>query len=149
MAVAGVAMVTMFCTVPSGPTRTQSPLGIRSLVADVTPVQAESGHTRGPLVLRSAFAHFDRGVEGITGCAPPVVFHIPARVGDRMILRLETRVGANYLFRIDVTANLNGFWTQGGNGESGRELDFLRSEEHTSELQSRGHLVCRLLLEKK
>src|SRR5437870_11139268 len=26
---------------------------------------------------------------------------------------------------------------------------FLRSEEHTFELQSRGHLVCRLLLEKK
>src|SRR5437870_9521580 len=26
---------------------------------------------------------------------------------------------------------------------------FRRSEEHTSELQSRGHLVCRLLLEKK
>src|SRR2546422_5504152 len=28
-------------------------------------------------------------------------------------------------------------------------LDFVRSEEHTSELQSRLHLVCRLLLEKK
>src|SRR3989442_3527155 len=27
--------------------------------------------------------------------------------------------------------------------------DFVRSEEHTSELQSRPHLVCRLLLEKK
>src|SRR5690625_7114718 len=27
--------------------------------------------------------------------------------------------------------------------------DGRRSEEHTSELQSRGHLVCRLLLEKK
>src|SRR5690625_3448533 len=27
--------------------------------------------------------------------------------------------------------------------------DETRSEEHTSELQSRGHLVCRLLLEKK
>src|SRR5690625_6580948 len=26
---------------------------------------------------------------------------------------------------------------------------YLRSEEHTSELQSRGHIVCRLLLEKK
>src|SRR5690625_5328899 len=25
----------------------------------------------------------------------------------------------------------------------------IRSEDHTSELQSRGHLVCRLLLEKK
>src|SRR5690625_1646225 len=30
-----------------------------------------------------------------------------------------------------------------------RADNFLRSEEHTSELQSRGHLVCRLLLEKK
>src|SRR5690625_6488465 len=31
--------------------------------------------------------------------------------------------------------------------ESGQIV--VRSEEHTSELQSRGHLVCRLLLEKK
>src|SRR5690625_6201095 len=30
-----------------------------------------------------------------------------------------------------------------------RPMMYLRSEEHTSELQSRGHLVCRLLLEKK
>src|SRR5439155_23675819 len=30
-----------------------------------------------------------------------------------------------------------------------REVAETRSEEHTSELQSRGHLVCRLLLEKK
>src|SRR5690625_2255638 len=30
-----------------------------------------------------------------------------------------------------------------------RQLHAARSEEHTSELQSRGHLVCRLLLEKK
>src|SRR5690625_5424059 len=28
-------------------------------------------------------------------------------------------------------------------------IEIVRSEEHTSELQSRGHLVCRLLLEKK
>src|SRR5205814_8597794 len=28
-------------------------------------------------------------------------------------------------------------------------LDYVRSEEHTSELQSLRHLVCRLLLEKK
>src|SRR5258708_15582912 len=28
-------------------------------------------------------------------------------------------------------------------------VDFFRSEEHTSELQSPDHLVCRLLLEKK
>src|SRR5690625_6214703 len=30
-----------------------------------------------------------------------------------------------------------------------KEVGTKRSEEHTSELQSRGHLVCRLLLEKK
>src|SRR2546422_11521953 len=30
-----------------------------------------------------------------------------------------------------------------------RRARFIRSEEHTSELQSRLHLVCRLLLEKK
>src|SRR5690625_6069075 len=30
-----------------------------------------------------------------------------------------------------------------------QQVDLERSEEHTSELQSRGHLVCRLLLENK
>src|SRR2546422_7703479 len=35
-------------------------------------------------------------------------------------------------------------WTPAGN-----TLPYVRSEEHTSELQSRLHLVCRLLLEKK
>src|SRR5690625_1957720 len=36
------------------------------------------------------------------------------------------------------------------NEENSRYYDdmLMRSEEHTSELQSRGHLVCRLLLEK-
>src|SRR5690625_897136 len=33
--------------------------------------------------------------------------------------------------------------------ETSTKLILPRSEEHTSELQSRGHLVCRLLLEKK
>src|SRR3712207_7852895 len=31
----------------------------------------------------------------------------------------------------------------------GRAIAFVRSEEHTSELQSRQYIVCRLLLEKK
>src|SRR5439155_11285251 len=34
-------------------------------------------------------------------------------------------------------------------GGRGVDRQGARSEEHTSELQSRGHLVCRLLLEKK
>src|SRR3712207_8876047 len=34
-------------------------------------------------------------------------------------------------------------------GRSGSGVEMSRSEEHTSELQSRQYLVCRLLLEKK
>src|SRR3989442_10426719 len=36
-----------------------------------------------------------------------------------------------------------------GDRVGGGHAERLRSEEHTSELQSRPHLVCRLLLEKK
>src|SRR5690625_5413300 len=38
------------------------------------------------------------------------------------------------------------YWNQRG---VSRRRSASRSEEHTSELQSRGHIVCRLLLEKK
>src|SRR2546429_7238859 len=47
----------------------------------------------------------------------------------------DVGLGILTLFEIDVTLL--------------EELQFARSEEHTSELQSRLHLVCRLLLEKK
>src|SRR5437870_7467645 len=40
-------------------------------------------------------------------------------------------------------------WTSLQNSAEMRKANPQRSEEHTSELQSRGHLVCRLLLEKK
>src|SRR2546422_8213634 len=52
----------------------------------------------------------------------------------------------------DLLMNVNGatFELLLGLGDWGRCLDGDgRSEEHTSELQSRLHLVCRLLLEKK
>src|SRR5215203_6316112 len=55
----------------------------------------------------------------------------------------------------EVTINLAGSHILGFNGQaivavSGRDREILaRSEEHTSELQSRQYLVCRLLLEKK
>src|SRR5690625_6284824 len=45
--------------------------------------------------------------------------------------------------RVDVSVAKN------RNMHSWIGFDLTRSEEHTSELQSRGHLVCRLLLEKK
>src|SRR2546429_9108679 len=50
--------------------------------------------------------------------------------------------------------NAGGLWAREMGRMVGLELPILamqhqRSEEHTSELQSRLHLVCRLLLEKK
>src|SRR2546422_4611866 len=47
-------------------------------------------------------------------------------------------------------ALVSGCWAKPGSDTSAQRPDStLRSEEHTSELQSRLHLVCRLLLEKK
>src|SRR5207253_10725472 len=46
-----------------------------------------------------------------------------------------------------AAAKLLGAAARSGNLEA--QVEYARSEEHTSELQSRGHLVCRLLLEKK
>src|SRR2546429_7375178 len=54
----------------------------------------------------------------------------------RAIARMPTRAR--------VRAPRAGRWREGTRASRG-----LRSEEHTSELQSRLHLVCRLLLEKK
>src|SRR5690625_6227642 len=51
-----------------------------------------------------------------------------------------------------VSREFNEVWPNGRTNHYWFDLnrDWMpRSEEHTSELQSRGHLVCRLLLEKK
>src|SRR2546422_1055418 len=53
------------------------------------------------------------------------------------------------LFRADVASGSVRQLTDGAHGIAGWRYDRARSEEHTSELQSRLHLVCRLLLEKK
>src|SRR5690625_3919864 len=66
--------------------------------------------------------------------------------------------GGRIEFRVDKHSNLHfiigkaSFTEQQlveNYGAALEEILRLRSEEHTSELQSRGHLVCRLLLEKK
>src|SRR2546422_6704839 len=60
------------------------------------------------------------------------------------------------LFRSPASAGGSGLPLRGSPSHTGRppedgalESARARSEEHTSELQSRLHLVCRLLLEKK
>src|SRR3712207_8619371 len=49
----------------------------------------------------------------------------------------------------DIMAKRTDLLHAGENGIVERAFDAERSEEHTSELQSRQYLVCRLLLEKK
>src|SRR2546422_8583048 len=44
---------------------------------------------------------------------------------------------------------IDSLMTRGSMARAESMVSFARSEEHTSELQSRLHLVCRLLLEKK
>src|SRR5690625_6631620 len=59
---------------------------------------------------------------------------------------INTESTEEYLTELTKSAtNYNGFNLISG---TVNQL-YYRSEEHTSELQSRGHLVCRLLLEKK
>src|SRR2546422_8660573 len=53
------------------------------------------------------------------------------------------------LFRSVPGPRLRGTRSQGVRSGEGHDAGRTRSEEHTSELQSRLHLVCRLLLEKK
>src|SRR5690625_2117864 len=61
---------------------------------------------------------------------------------DRLTYWDLNEVGGNATMSVsDVARELKLDIANGGTSE--------RSEEHTSELQSRGHLVCRLLLEKK
>src|SRR5437660_8229855 len=71
--------------------------------------------------------------------------------GDSMLVRgmidalWQEPVGQWHVLLFDTFAT-DGSWQGVGVGMT---LAAMRSEEHTSELQSRGHLVCRLLLEKK
>src|SRR5690625_6638069 len=63
-------------------------------------------------------------------------------------VQLDTRIAAGSSPGIRRATARSMARTNSGSMSRGRSSG-LRSEEHTSELQSRGHLVCRLLLEKK
>src|SRR5688572_31504260 len=51
--------------------------------------------------------------------------------------------------RAPVDGSLDLADSSGHLGGGGHDVEGMRSEEHTSELQSQSNLVCRLLLEKK
>src|SRR5256884_7346175 len=93
-----------------------------------TEIYTLSLHDALPIACR---AHADAMRTHIIGDGP---FRRPAR---------RTRDGREFHFH----HNWEPFFFSAG--EAAIQIHPLRSEEHTSELQSRLHLVCRLLLEKK
>src|SRR5947208_10571542 len=59
-------------------------------------------------------------------------------------VRMQIGSGENQILQIQIKSRVSNI-----TGDIVYQVLFPRSEEHTSELQSPDHLVCRLLLEKK
>src|SRR3712207_8744818 len=78
----------------------------------------------------------------------PFVRALGALTGNQAVQQVKAGLDAIYLsgWQVAADANLSG---QMYPDQSLYPADSVRSEEHTSELQSRQYLVCRLLLEKK
>src|ERR1035438_1087258 len=106
------------------------------------PVTRRCSHTDGGQrgAGRHAVAQFCASAEA-TACAPAPLFFLMIRRPPRSTLFPYTT-----LFR---SGNGNNGYSGDGGPAAFAALFFPRSEEHTFELQSLRHLVCRLLLEKK
>src|SRR3712207_8872565 len=65
------------------------------------------------------------------------------------LVNTEQPLGLNYLPLAMNPLRLDRIEPRALGGQQTRHYSHPRSEEHTSELQSRQYLVCRLLLEKK
>src|SRR5690625_3449807 len=95
---------------------------------------------------------WSRGSDLIGAFVAEMDFGIAAPITRRLHREVD-RAAFGYLPR-DLKAEMREATTAFLRERTGWEVDprdvhEMRSEEHTSELQSRGHLVCRLLLEKK
>src|SRR2546422_1925885 len=69
--------------------------------------------------------------------------------GEVTVAQVEPRLGAEVPHRLEAPERVVRDAPAAHRVEPACERVHHRSEEHTSELQSRLHLVCRLLLEKK
>src|SRR3712207_7916879 len=68
---------------------------------------------------------------------------------DALPISVSTQATARNRTRVPGTSSAGGSRSTSNRTASVRPTSCQRSEEHTSELQSRQYLVCRLLLEKK
>src|SRR5690606_41689821 len=74
---------------------------------------------------------------------------VPLDVEDAAVGRAQVRVVQEPVGEAVVLLDAEFDLGEVAGADEARALDTVRSEEHTSELQSRENLVCRLLLEKK
>src|SRR5205807_5341841 len=103
-------------------------------------------------------ADFNTGPESVSGGSEPVRMSIAAVSQDFFkVMGVEPALGRVFLtdeLRLHGTPAMivsYGYWQQylGSRADFSNVRLTMRSEEHTSELQSPCNLVCRLLLEKK
>src|SRR5690606_41275886 len=81
--------------------------------------------------------------------APPLIFSLPLHDALPISLYYQQDVLQESNQSVTYTKHMvGGFEKKTRSGGAGSLTEY-RSEEHTSELQSRENLVCRLLLEKK
>src|SRR5699024_12609921 len=96
-----------------------------------------------PRALRSFPTRRSSDLASVLG--PPLGYAIVSTLGWRWVFYVNVPVGIIAVACIATTL-------EESTGAATGDIDYagaLRSEEHTSELQSRFDLVCRLLLEKK
>src|SRR5690554_7607086 len=106
----------------------------------------------GVSLLGKIFFYLQTGYGGCPTGAVSGIFYINSNGDFGIVLRGKGNKDT-VVFAVGIlgSAGLTADVDAGNAGQAGGAANFTqdRSEEHTSELQSRPHLVCRLLLEKK
>src|SRR3712207_6328411 len=117
--------------------------GEEAMVRFLNLVASEPDISRVPVMIDSSkWQIIEAGLKCVQG--KPVVNSISLKEGEEEFVR-QARLLKKYGAAVIVMA----FDEEGQADTMERRVAICRSEEHTSELQSRQYLVCRLLLEKK
>src|SRR5437870_4234519 len=100
------------------------------------------------IITENVMAHLRAEPRGAVGASATIVCRGPLHLEDVVHVRVKiSGQAADRMEPVEVDAAGGGVVEAVADVEVDDLTDH-RSEEHTSELQSRGHLVCRLLLEK-
>src|SRR5690625_2167526 len=133
---------------PHGSTTTVSPAPVQISWCPLLRTEWSAGAITGSPSIRERGASGGRQEDAHRrgpAFGPPVVRHEADLRGG-----LPARSGTSPPWLPDASLSVpNGRAPGRSSGSATTRTSTRRSEEHTSELQSRGHLVCRLLLEKK